>query len=69
VLAVVGGFRPEAYPVNRRQRVAAELKAGGPDFVIPLQYPGKRFIGIVGLELPAAFVRSSTGTRLTISGH
>ena len=68
VHAVLGGFHLAPHAPEYQRQTLAELKAIGPDFLIPMQGSGETFVSLVQAEMGDRFVRSSTGTRFVFSG-
>jgi len=61
--AVMGGFHLAPHQPGYQRETLAALKALNPDLLVPMHCSGEAFIAMVQAEMPANFVRSSTGTR------
>jgi 7,8-dihydropterin-6-yl-methyl-4-(beta-D-ribofuranosyl)aminobenzene 5'-phosphate synthase len=61
--AVMGGFHLAPHQPDYQRETLAALKALNPDLLVPMHCSGEAFIAMVQAEMPANFVRSSTGTR------
>ena len=67
VHAVLGGFHLAPHTVAYPRETVAALKALQPDFLVPMHCTGETFISIAIEEMPAATLRSSTGSRFIFS--
>jgi 7,8-dihydropterin-6-yl-methyl-4-(beta-D-ribofuranosyl)aminobenzene 5'-phosphate synthase len=63
--AVLGGFHLGAAPQDYIDHTVAELKALGPDVVVPMHCTGRGFIAAALREMPDQVVLSNTGSRFT----
>ncbi|MFQ3622407.1 MAG: MBL fold metallo-hydrolase [Acetobacteraceae bacterium] len=61
--AVMGGFHLAPHAIEYQRETLEALKALRPDLLVPMHCSGETFISLVQAEMPANFVRSSTGTR------
>ena len=68
VHAIMGGFHlsgPLFEPII--ERTTAELKAFGPDYIIPTHCTGRKAIMHIEKEMPANFILNMSGTQLTFA--
>lgn len=63
--AVLGGFHLATAPPEYVDQTVRELKALGPDVVVPMHCSGWGFVDAMKKHMPEAFVASTVGSRFT----
>ena len=67
VHAVMGGFHLVGAPPKKIQKTVADIKAIGPDYIVPMHCSGWEAITLFEREMPKQFVLNMAGTRYEIT--
>jgi 7,8-dihydropterin-6-yl-methyl-4-(beta-D-ribofuranosyl)aminobenzene 5'-phosphate synthase len=68
VHAVIGGFHLTGAKPELIQKTIADIKAIGPDYIVPTHCTGFEAIAAFAQAMPEQFILNTAGTRYTISG-
>jgi len=68
VHAVIGGFHLTGAKPELVQRTIADIKATGPDYIVPTHCTGYNAIAAFKREMPNEFILNTAGTKYIITG-